>query len=62
VQRYYYQQLVPKEKYTPRDMAFLHVYINECMAYYQQLVPQGYTPRDMAFLHVYQNGIYTVQH
>jgi hypothetical protein len=24
----YYQQLVPREKYTPRDMAFLRIYQN----------------------------------
>jgi hypothetical protein len=42
----YYQQLsAAREKYTPRDMAFLHVYqngiIGAATSYYQQLVPQG---------------------
>jgi hypothetical protein len=39
-------QLVPQGEYTPRDMAFLHVYIRirgsaVATSYYQQLVPQG---------------------
>jgi hypothetical protein len=40
----YYQQLVPRGEYTPRDMAFLHVYIRMGSTrwkpdYYQQLQP-----------------------
>jgi hypothetical protein len=57
----YYQACATREKYTPRDMAFLHVYQNGiwCRHYYQQLVPQGeiYT-QDIPS--IYQNGIYTV--
>jgi hypothetical protein len=63
VVQHYYQQLVPREKYTPRDMAFLHVYIrmgSTGAATEQLATREKYTPRDMAFLHVYQNGIYTV--
>jgi hypothetical protein len=43
----YYQQLcAAREKYTPRDMAFLHAYIRmgligAATSYYQQLQPQG---------------------
>jgi hypothetical protein len=48
-----------REKYTPRDMAFLHVYIRMGSAIAAlRLLPAAsrkgeYTPRDMAFLHVY---------
>jgi hypothetical protein len=41
-----YQQLVPLGEYTPRDMAFLHVYQNGIYTmphYYQQLVHEIYT-------------------
>jgi hypothetical protein len=45
------------EKYTPRDMAFLHIYQNGICTVLRLLPAachkEKYTPRDMAFLHVY---------
>jgi hypothetical protein len=62
-----YYSLCHKGEISPRDMAFLHVYIRmgstRCMRYYQQLVPPGiYTQGHGIPPCIYQNGIYSCRH